>query len=111
MAAGGETRTTIVALNEEVERIGAVADMIGEIAAKTNLLALNATIEAARAGDAGKGFAVVAAEVKALAMQTARSTSEIASPHRPGAVGNRRVGRGRGADRPDHQRDQRDRRL
>ena len=78
VAAGSETRTTIAALNQEVERIGAVADMIGEIAAKTNLLALNATIEAARAGDAGKGFAVVASEVKPLAMQTARSTEEIA---------------------------------
>jgi methyl-accepting chemotaxis protein len=55
-----------------------VADMISEIASKTNLLALNATIEAARAGDAGKGFAVVASEVKALAMQTARSTEQIA---------------------------------
>jgi methyl-accepting chemotaxis protein len=76
--AGAETRKTIEALNEQVARIGAVADMIGEIAAKTNLLALNATIEAARAGDAGKGFAVVAAEVKALANQTARSTQEIA---------------------------------
>ena len=65
-------------MNEQVGRIGAVADMIGEIAAKTNLLALNATIEAARAGDAGKGFAVVASEVKALATQTARSTQEIA---------------------------------
>ena len=78
VAAGSETRTTIEALNEQVARIGAVADMIGEIAAKTNLLALNATIEAARAGDAGKGFAVVASEVKALAMQTAHSTQEIA---------------------------------
>jgi methyl-accepting chemotaxis protein len=78
VAAGTEARATIEALNQEVERIGAVADMIGEIAAKTNLLALNATIEAARAGDAGKGFAVVASEVKQLATQTARSTQQIA---------------------------------
>jgi hypothetical protein len=76
--AGRETRSTIEALNEKVGRIGAVADMISDIAAKTNLLALNATIEAARAGDAGKGFAVVASEVKQLATQTARSTEEIA---------------------------------
>jgi methyl-accepting chemotaxis protein len=78
VSAGSETRTIMAALNQEVERIGAVADMIGEIAAKTNLLALNATIEAARAGEAGKGFAVVASEVKQLAMQTARSTGDIA---------------------------------
>ena len=77
VAAGGEARTTIEALNDEVERIGAVAGLIGEISAKTNLLALNATIEAARAGAAGKGFAVVAAEVKQLAAQTAHSTQEI----------------------------------
>jgi methyl-accepting chemotaxis protein len=75
--AGRVTRETIGALNEQVGRIGAVADMISEIAARTNLLALNATIEAARAGDAGKGFAVVASEVKQLATQTAKSTEEI----------------------------------
>ena len=77
VAAGSETRAKMEALNEQVGRIGAVAVMISEIAAKTNLLALNATIEAARAGDAGKGFAVVASEVKQLATQTARSTEEI----------------------------------
>jgi len=75
--AGNETRATMAALNAQVGRIGEVANMISEIAAKTNLLALNATIEAARAGDAGKGFAVVASEVKSLATQTARSTQEI----------------------------------
>jgi len=78
VSAGTETRSIIGTLSQEVERIGVVADMIGAIAAKTNLLALNATIEAARAGEAGKGFAVVAAEVKQLAMQTAQSTGQIA---------------------------------
>jgi methyl-accepting chemotaxis protein len=77
--AGEETRTTIEALNERVNRIGAVVEIISEVAARTNLLALNVTIEAARAGDAGKGFAVVASEVKQLAAQTAGSTKEITS--------------------------------
>jgi methyl-accepting chemotaxis protein len=78
VVAGQEARGRIEQLEIPVGQIGTVADMIREIAAKTNLLALNATIEAARAGDAGKGFAVVASEVKALAMQTAGSTEEIA---------------------------------
>ena len=75
--AGEHTRSAIERLNQQVEQIGSIADLIGQIAARTNLLALNATIEAARAGDAGKGFAVVAGEVKSLAAQTARSTGDI----------------------------------
>ena len=75
--AGQAARDSFTGLTAQVGRIGEVAAMISSIAQQTNLLALNATIEAARAGEAGRGFAVVANEVKTLASQTARSTSEI----------------------------------
>jgi methyl-accepting chemotaxis protein len=71
------SQATMKQLSDATARIGDVVRLISDIASQTNLLALNATIEAARAGEAGKGFAVVAAEVKILATQTARATSEI----------------------------------
>lgn len=74
-----KTNERVAELSKTAERIGGVVGLITEIASQTNLLALNATIEAARAGEAGKGFSVVAQEVKALASQTARATSDIAA--------------------------------
>jgi methyl-accepting chemotaxis protein len=74
-----KTNDRVNELSQSADRIGDVIGLINTIAGQTNLLALNATIEAARAGDAGKGFAVVAQEVKALAAQTAKATSEIAT--------------------------------
>ena len=73
------SQVTMQALSDATVHIGDVVRLISDIAGQTNLLALNATIEAARAGEAGKGFAVVAGEVKTLAAQTAKATSEIAA--------------------------------
>jgi methyl-accepting chemotaxis protein len=63
-------------LGKKSQQIGAVLDIVSELAEQTNILAINATIEAAGAGDAGKRFGVVADEIRKLADRVAGSTKE-----------------------------------
>jgi methyl-accepting chemotaxis protein len=64
-------------LGRKSQEIGAVLDIVSELAEQTNILAINATIEAAGAGEAGKRFAVVAEEIRKLADRVGGSTKEV----------------------------------
>ena len=69
--------THMVDLGRKSQQVGAILDLINELADQTNVLSINASIEAAGAGDAGRRFGVVADEIRKLADRVAGSTRDI----------------------------------
>jgi methyl-accepting chemotaxis protein len=73
-----ETAESVIrSLQARAVEIGAIVDVIDDVADETNLLALNAAIIAAQSGDHGRAFSVVAEEIKDLAERVLASTKEI----------------------------------
>jgi methyl-accepting chemotaxis protein len=68
---------SVVKLGEQSQAIGDIIATVNALAEQSNLLAVNAAIEASKAGEAGKGFSVVAQEVRRLAEQSKRATSQV----------------------------------
>ncbi len=70
----------IMALGRRSEKIGAVIELINDIADRTKLLAFNAALEAVEGSEnGGKRFHVVAIEIRRLADSIIESTEEISS--------------------------------
>ncbi|HEX4298914.1 MAG TPA: methyl-accepting chemotaxis protein [Devosia sp.] len=64
-------------LGKKSQQIGAILDIVTELAEQTNILSINATIEAAGAGESGKRFSVVADEIRKLADRVGAAAKEI----------------------------------
>jgi methyl-accepting chemotaxis protein len=72
-----EIETQISALGQQTRQIGGITEAVKGLADQSHMLALNAAIEAVRSGEHGKGFGVVAREIRALADQSIRATSQV----------------------------------
>lgn len=72
-----EVADAITKLNGDVQQVSRIAQLIKQVADRSDLLALNAALEGTKAGEVGRGFSVVAAEMRKLAENVAQSARDI----------------------------------
>ncbi len=72
-----EIAEAITRLNGDVQQVSRIAQVIKQVADRSDLLALNAALEGTKAGEVGRGFSVVAAEMRKLAENVAQSARDI----------------------------------
>lgn len=72
-----EVADAITRLNSDVQNVSRIAQVIKQVADRSDLLALNAALEGTKAGEIGRGFSVVAAEMRKLAENVAQSARDI----------------------------------
>ncbi|MFO0598717.1 MAG: methyl-accepting chemotaxis protein [Myxococcaceae bacterium] len=72
-----EVADAITRLNADVQQVSRIAQVIKQVADRSDLLALNAALEGTKAGEVGRGFSVVAAEMRKLAENVAQSARDI----------------------------------
>ncbi|MBJ6765706.1 HAMP domain-containing protein [Myxococcaceae bacterium JPH2] len=68
----------IVGLNQDLRQVSKIAQVINQVAERSDLLALNAALEGTKAGEVGRGFSLVAAEMRKLAENVSASARDIA---------------------------------
>ncbi|WNG18464.1 methyl-accepting chemotaxis protein [Cystobacter fuscus] len=64
-------------LSERARQIDSIVRVVKDLTTRSNMLALNAAIESVRSGEHGKGFGVVAREIRLMADQSNKATSEV----------------------------------
>ena len=72
-----EVADAIGRLNTDVQQVSRIAQVIKQVADRSDLLALNAALEGTKAGEVGRGFSLVAAEMRKLAENVAVSARDI----------------------------------
>ena len=68
---------SVATLDEQSQAIGDIIMSVNDLAEQSHVLAVNAAIEAAKAGESGRGFGVVAQEVKTLAEESQKATTQV----------------------------------